>query len=109
MALGPITNAVAAVGGLITAVMNFFTDMFLTPPLKATLTHLEETELKTLKGGESQLVFNTPKYFINYQMCVCVCVCVSFLKGAIVDLEGIYSVAQLFNPFTHFLSQKSGS
>lgn len=57
MALALITNAVAAVGGLITGVMNYFTDMFLTPPLKATLKHLEETELKTLKGGELQLVF----------------------------------------------------
>uniref|UniRef100_A0A7N9ARV5 Peroxiredoxin-like 2A n=1 Tax=Mastacembelus armatus TaxID=205130 RepID=A0A7N9ARV5_9TELE len=39
-------------GGLnvVTAVMNFFTNIFLTPPLKATLRHLEETELKSLKG-----------------------------------------------------------
>lgn len=46
-----ISRAVAAVGGLITAFMNFFTDMFLTPPLKATLKRLEEAELRTLKGG----------------------------------------------------------
>ncbi|KAG7222298.1 hypothetical protein INR49_016394 [Caranx melampygus] len=45
-----VASAAATVGGLITAVMNFLTDMFLTPPLRATLQHLEETELKTLKG-----------------------------------------------------------
>lgn len=54
MALELVTNAAAAVGGLVTGVLNYFTDMFLTPPLKATLNHLEETELKTLKGGKSQ-------------------------------------------------------
>ncbi|GAA6214557.1 redox-regulatory protein FAM213A-like [Lates japonicus] len=45
-----VVNLVATVGGLITGVMNLFTDMFLTAPLKATIAHLEETELKTLKG-----------------------------------------------------------
>lgn len=55
MALELVANAAAAVGGLAAGVMNFFTDMFLTPPLKATLNHLEETELKTLKGGKSQV------------------------------------------------------
>jgi len=45
-----VVNVVATIGGFFTAIMNFFTDIFLTPPLKATLKHLEETELKTLKG-----------------------------------------------------------
>lgn len=54
MVLGLVANAVATIGGLITAVMNFFTNKFLTPPLKATLRHLEETELKTLTGGKSE-------------------------------------------------------
>lgn len=52
--MGLVANVLAAVGGLITAVMNLITDRFLTPPLKATLRHLEETELKTLTGGASQ-------------------------------------------------------
>lgn len=55
MVLGIIANSVAAVVCLFTAVMNFFTDMFLTAPLKATLKHLEDTQLKTLKG-ETRLV-----------------------------------------------------
>ncbi|KAK5602623.1 hypothetical protein CRENBAI_006596 [Crenichthys baileyi] len=50
MAMGLVGDAVATVGGLITGVLNFFTDFFLTPPLKATLMFLEEAELKTLKG-----------------------------------------------------------
>uniref|UniRef100_A0A668U3A3 Peroxiredoxin-like 2A n=1 Tax=Oreochromis aureus TaxID=47969 RepID=A0A668U3A3_OREAU len=45
-----VTNVVATVGGLVTGVMNFFTDRFLTPPLEATLKYLEEAELKTTKG-----------------------------------------------------------
>uniref|UniRef100_A0A673ADF3 Redox-regulatory protein FAM213A n=1 Tax=Sphaeramia orbicularis TaxID=375764 RepID=A0A673ADF3_9TELE len=40
----------SAIGGFITGVLNSVTDRFLTPPLKATLKHLEETELKTLSG-----------------------------------------------------------
>ncbi|KAF1373613.1 hypothetical protein PFLUV_G00240740 [Perca fluviatilis] len=52
MIMGIIANAVAAVGGLITGVMNGFTNIFLTSPLKATLKYLEETELKTLKGDK---------------------------------------------------------
>lgn len=60
--MGLATNVVAVVGGIITGVMNFFTDIFLTPPLKATLKHLEETELKTLKGGRSDLY--PPKKFV---------------------------------------------
>uniref|UniRef100_A0A3P9GYU6 Uncharacterized protein n=1 Tax=Oryzias latipes TaxID=8090 RepID=A0A3P9GYU6_ORYLA len=50
MALGIVGDAVAAVGGLIAGVLNYMTDMFLTAPLKATLKHLEDTELKTLTG-----------------------------------------------------------
>lgn len=61
MALELVTNAVASIGSLITGVMNYVTDMFLTPPLKATLKHLEETELQTLQGGSSQLCFYPPK------------------------------------------------
>ncbi|KAK2884531.1 hypothetical protein Q8A73_021005 [Channa argus] len=48
--MGLVTSAVAGVVGIVTGFMNFFTNIFLTPPLKATLTHLEETELKTLSG-----------------------------------------------------------
>ncbi|CAB1444625.1 unnamed protein product [Pleuronectes platessa] len=50
MAAGVVANLVASALGLITAVSNFLTDMFLTPPLKATLQHLEGAELKTLRG-----------------------------------------------------------
>ncbi|PWA21774.1 hypothetical protein CCH79_00003295, partial [Gambusia affinis] len=50
MAMALIGNTVATVGGLVTGVLNFFTDFFLTPPLNATLMFLEEAELKTLKG-----------------------------------------------------------
>lgn len=51
--MGLLAELVAAVGGWITAAMNAITDVFLTPPLQATLEHLEETDLKTLSGGES--------------------------------------------------------
>lgn len=57
MIMGLVGSTVAAIGGLITAVMNFLTDRFLTPPLKATLRHLEEAELKSLTGGESERFF----------------------------------------------------
>lgn len=50
-AMGLLRSAVAAVAGLVTGFMNVFTNVLLTPPLKATLTHLEETELETLSGG----------------------------------------------------------
>ncbi|KAG7507401.1 redox-regulatory protein FAM213A-like [Solea senegalensis] len=50
MAGGVVAEVAASVFGLITAVMNFFTNMFLTPPLSATIKHLEEAELKTLTG-----------------------------------------------------------
>lgn len=49
--MGLIRDAVDAVGGLIVAVTSFLTDRFLTPPLRASLAHLEETELRTLTGG----------------------------------------------------------
>lgn len=49
-AVAAVGGLVAAVGGLVIAVMNFFTDIFLAPPLKATLKRLEEAELKTLTG-----------------------------------------------------------
>lgn len=52
--MGLLTKLLAAVGGFVTAVMNSITDAFLTPPLRATLEHLEETDLKTLSGGESR-------------------------------------------------------
>lgn len=51
--MGLLAELVAAVGGWITAVINSITDVFLTPPLQATVEHLEETDLKTLSGGES--------------------------------------------------------
>ena len=53
--MGFIGDAAAAVGGFICRVLNYFTDLFLTPPVKASLTHLEETELKPLTGGNSPL------------------------------------------------------
>ncbi|TDG97787.1 hypothetical protein EPR50_G00211550 [Perca flavescens] len=52
MIMGILANAVEVIGGLITGVMNGFTNIFLTSPLKATLKYLEETELKTLKGDK---------------------------------------------------------
>ncbi|MEQ2199878.1 hypothetical protein XENOCAPTIV_015389 [Xenoophorus captivus] len=61
MAMGLVGDAVATVSGLITGVLNFFTDFFLTPPLNATLMFLEEAELKTLKGGGcGDLLSETP-------------------------------------------------
>lgn len=48
--MGLIVSAMATVTGFLTSVMNFLTDPFLTPPMRATLTYLEETELKTLQG-----------------------------------------------------------
>lgn len=50
MALELLGTAAATVGGLVTGVMNFLTDLFLTQPLKATLKYLEEAELKTMQG-----------------------------------------------------------
>lgn len=52
--MGLLAKLLAAVGGLVTTVMNSITDVFLTPPLQATLEHLEGTDLKTLSGGESR-------------------------------------------------------
>lgn len=59
MAMELIANTVANVGGFITSVTNYFTDMFLTPPQTATLRYLEETELKTLQGGTRTLKART--------------------------------------------------
>uniref|UniRef100_A0A3Q4BYQ4 Peroxiredoxin-like 2A n=1 Tax=Mola mola TaxID=94237 RepID=A0A3Q4BYQ4_MOLML len=53
--IGLIRDAVDAVGGLIVAVTSFLTDRFLTPPLRASLAHLEETELRTLTGDARRL------------------------------------------------------
>lgn len=57
--MGLLVKLLSAAGGFVTAVMNSITDVFLTPPLEATLEHLEEADLKTLSGGESthQTVF----------------------------------------------------
>lgn len=54
MSAGLAANLAASLVGLITALTNFVTDLFLTPPLRATLKHLEEAELKALEGGESE-------------------------------------------------------
>uniref|UniRef100_A0A3B4ZP32 Peroxiredoxin-like 2A n=1 Tax=Stegastes partitus TaxID=144197 RepID=A0A3B4ZP32_9TELE len=53
MALQLLGNAAAIVGGLVTGVMNIITDLFLTPPLRATLQYLGEAELKTLQGEKT--------------------------------------------------------
>ena len=50
--MATIARVVGAAIACITAVLNYFTDVFLTQPLKATLQHLEETDLTTLSGGE---------------------------------------------------------
>lgn len=47
-----LVQTLGAVGALVASVLRSFTDIFLTAPLKATLEHLEETELKTLKGEQ---------------------------------------------------------
>lgn len=52
--MGLFAKLLAALGGFVAAVMDSITDAFLTPPLRATLEHLEETDLKTLSGGESR-------------------------------------------------------
>ncbi|KAF7657424.1 hypothetical protein LDENG_00026820 [Lucifuga dentata] len=48
--MGIVENIVATFGSFTVTFTNFFTDVFLTPPLKATVTRLEEIDLKTLKG-----------------------------------------------------------
>lgn len=45
-----VARVVGTVLAGITAVLNYLTGVFLTAPLKATLTHLEETDLTTLSG-----------------------------------------------------------
>lgn len=49
--VGLIGGAVDAVGCLVVAISSFLTDRFLTPPLAASLAHLEQTELRALTGG----------------------------------------------------------
>lgn len=58
-----VLNAASAVGSFIAGLTNYITDLFLTPPLTATLRYLEDTDLKTLTGGESQLAFKPQKSF----------------------------------------------
>lgn len=50
-----VLNAASAVGSFIAGLTNYITDLFLTPPLTATLRYLEDTDLKTLTG-EKQTV-----------------------------------------------------
>lgn len=47
-----ITRTVGSAATLIADLLYSFTDIFLTRPLSATLGYLEETELKTLDGGQ---------------------------------------------------------
>ena len=47
-----LVQSVNAVGALVATVLRSFTDIFLTPPLKATLKHLQDIDLKTMKGGK---------------------------------------------------------
>lgn len=47
-----IVRTLGVVGAFIAGILNYFTDMFLTTPLKASLKHLEEADLKTLNGGK---------------------------------------------------------
>lgn len=79
-----VLNAASAVGSFIAGFTNYITDLFLTPPLTATLRYLEDTDLKTLTGGESQLALNHRRasVFINSSNTVG---CVE-LKRAIVQL-----------------------
>ena len=65
-----IACIVGAAVACITQVLNYFTDVFLTQPLKATIQHLEETDLTTLSGGESH----------SYGNVLAVSVVASFLK-----------------------------
>lgn len=90
-----VLNAASAVGSFIAGFTNYITDLFLTPPLTATLRYLEDTDLKTLTGGESQLAINHRRasVFINSSNTV---ECVE-LKGAIVQL-----LLRVFNPFASF-------
>ena len=93
-----VLNAASAVGGLIAGFTNYITDLFLTPPLTATLRYLEDTDLKMLAGGESQLVltcfYRRAPLFINASDNV---ESVE-LKGAIVQLL----LLSVFNPFASF-------
>lgn len=53
MIIALLSSAASAAVSLLTAVSNLLTAAFLTPPLEASLTHLEETELRPLSAGES--------------------------------------------------------
>lgn len=48
-----LSSAASAAISLLTAVSNLLTDAFLTPPLEASLAHLEDAELRPLSAGES--------------------------------------------------------
>lgn len=48
-----VSGVASAAVGLLTAATNLLTDAFLTPPLPASLAHLEEAELRPLSSGES--------------------------------------------------------
>lgn len=48
-----LSGGASAALGLLTAASNLLTDAFLTPPLQASLAHLEEAELQPLSSGES--------------------------------------------------------
>lgn len=50
-----VSGVASAAVGLLTAATNLLTDAFLTPPVQASLAHLEEAELRPLSSGESSL------------------------------------------------------
>ncbi len=103
MALSLVTNAVASIGGLITGVMNYITDMFLTAPLKATLRHLEETELQTLTGGLSAFVFTHQRSY--WLLIYCSNWCVAVWKWAFC-LEEIRLLLNSSTLLPHFATQR---
>uniref|UniRef100_A0A3P9LM08 Peroxiredoxin-like 2A n=1 Tax=Oryzias latipes TaxID=8090 RepID=A0A3P9LM08_ORYLA len=90
MALGIVGDAVAAVGGLIAGVLNYMTDMFLTAPLKATLKHLEDTELKTLTEIKTFKAKCLWEKEVNRKLC-----CLSSLKPQLDQLGvSLYAVVK---------------
>lgn len=91
-----VANALATVGNLVAAVMNYFTDMFLTPPLKATIKHLEETELKTLQGGKTHSKSN---WWIHLASVLCLICCATFLPRLVrnEDPESEISVGEVWS------------
>lgn len=50
-----VSGVASAAVGLLTAATNLLTDAFLTPPIQASLAHLQEAELRPLSSGESSL------------------------------------------------------